>query len=224
MSKEYSDEMLAQAFRAENEGKHSQARDCVMVSTALMYIGTLGNQGIGMFFRRYIQLSSRRRCESFFYLKKSNRMSQKNHEGRDGFFKDVVATYERLALRIKELRRQEEETERVEQEQVALRLQLATKEDGTLELPLSETPSVEELERADVFRGLPRAFQRALLLQDPDEINGFFASVGKDEVDELVEKCSAVGLIEMGDDDDDDKAAEVEGEADVEELVEDTVD
>ncbi len=68
VKQKYSDEILAEAFRLEMEGKPEEARHCVHQSLILQYCGILGSGGTGMFFKRCALFS----FPFIAFLKRSN--------------------------------------------------------------------------------------------------------------------------------------------------------
>jgi cell division cycle protein 37 len=51
-TQKYSDEVMAEAFRLEMDGKSNEAKVCIHQSLILQYCGLLGKDGIAMFFKR----------------------------------------------------------------------------------------------------------------------------------------------------------------------------
>ncbi|KAJ3087188.1 hsp90 co-chaperone Cdc37 [Quaeritorhiza haematococci] len=182
-TQQYSDEVLAEAFRLQMRGEKEKARNAVQQALILQYCGLLGKDGISLFF---------------------SRLEAPIGNARKMFFTDVQDTYKRISERVEVLLAQNEEQEEAERQAALRRLEAATQKDGTLALPLPPDGSAteEEKERAAVFALLPHGLQRGLLLQDVDEINAALAAMDKDEANQLMKRASEVGLIELQEDDD----------------------
>ncbi|KAJ1558994.1 hsp90 co-chaperone Cdc37, partial [Cladochytrium tenue] len=171
----YSDEILAEAFSLQMKGNTSLAKNCVHQSLIIQYCEVLGRDGVSLFFQR---------------------LSNPTHKAREQFRKDVNETYTRIANRVKELKRQEEEKELEEKRAGEARVAAALQPDGSYKLPVEDE---EDQRRSDVFDTLPRALQVALLKQDVDEINGFLASAPKEEAEKYLKDAASVGLISLSD-------------------------
>ncbi|KAJ3116078.1 hsp90 co-chaperone Cdc37 [Phlyctochytrium bullatum] len=189
----FSDEVLAQAFHLEMQGKRAAARRCVHQSLILQYCDALGADGIRLFFAR---------------------MGNATHRAREMFGKDVKDTYERIAARVvvlkEEEKKKEEERKKEEEEERRVgeaRVKEALQEDGSYKLPVGDDASELEKRRAEVFAQFPRDFQRAILLQDVDEINAALQNWDRAEAGELLKKADEVGLITLQEEDDDAEGA-----------------
>ncbi|KAJ3191216.1 Kinesin- protein 6 [Irineochytrium annulatum] len=171
----YSDEILAQAFNLEMSGEPGRAKQCVHQSLMLQYCHVLGKDGIMLFFMR---------------------LKNPQHSAREVFMKDVADTYLRISNRVKELKKQEKEKEDEEKRQAEARVAAALQEDGTYALPVTEESTEEDKKRAEVFATFPASFQKAILTQDVDEINGVLAEL-KESAEEMLKMADSVGLITL---------------------------
>ncbi|KAI8608245.1 hypothetical protein BC830DRAFT_22522 [Chytriomyces sp. MP71] len=181
LDEKYSDQILAEAFNAGIRGDLARTRVCVHQSLLLQYCRLLGKDGVRLFFER---------------------LRTKGHKGQEAFFTDVESTYARIEKRVGELKREEEEAERKEKEEGEARARAALQPDGTYALPVTEESSEEDLKRAEVFKELPVALQRALLTQDIDEINAFLGSSSKEDTEKYVSLATSVGLISLSTEED----------------------
>ncbi|KAI9327598.1 hypothetical protein DFJ73DRAFT_782874 [Zopfochytrium polystomum] len=170
----YSDEILAEAFSLQMKGQPKQAKQCVHQSLMIQYCELLGKDGVSLFFQR---------------------LANPSHKAREQFMKDVNDTYTRIANRVKELKKQEEEKELEEKRQGEARVAAALQPDGSYKLPVEDE---EDQRRSDVFDTLPRELQVALLKQDVDEINAFLATAGTD-AEKYLKEAASVGLITLSD-------------------------
>ncbi|TPX40810.1 hypothetical protein SeMB42_g05865 [Synchytrium endobioticum] len=168
-----SDEVLAEAMRLEMAGKNTPAKQCVQQSLILQYCANLGKDGVRLFFER---------------------MKNTTHGARKLYTDDVEKTYQRIANRVKEMAKEAEEKEKAE---AAARIAAAEQPDGSYALPDLEDASEEYKTKAQVFKDLPRKFQRALLSQDADEINRAMSTMPQGELDDMISKCVKCGLLDM---------------------------
>ncbi|KAJ3213432.1 hsp90 co-chaperone Cdc37 [Dinochytrium kinnereticum] len=190
VSSKFSDEILAEAFHLEMEGKKKEAKRCVHQSLVLQYCDVLGKDGIRLFFAR---------------------MANPTHTAREVFQKDVSDTYQRISDRVKVLKveekQKEEEERRLAEEEKKMgeaRVAAALQPDGTYKLPVTKDSTELEKKRAEVFAEFPTAFQRALLTQDVDEINEVLTSWDRSEAGDLLKRADEVGLITLQEDDGED--------------------
>ncbi|KAI8848324.1 Cdc37 N terminal kinase binding-domain-containing protein [Chytridium lagenaria] len=123
--KQVFDEILAQAFHLEMEGKKTAARRCVHQSLVLQYCEVLGKDGIRLFFTSV--------CKDVAdtYQRISDRVKVLKKEEKEKEEKE---------------RLEAEEEKRLGEARVAAALQ----EDGTYKLPVDETSTELEIKRAEV--------------------------------------------------------------------------
>ncbi|TPX65664.1 threonine---tRNA ligase [Spizellomyces sp. 'palustris'] len=183
VSQRYSDMILAEAFRKQMDGQDKEARQCVQQALLLQYCALLGADGVRLFFTR---------------------LSSPNHTASTMFHKDVLETYTRIQMRVRTLLAEQSATQAAERAALEQRLASCTRPDGTYFLSMSVDASEAELERARVFGELAPEFQKALLLQDVDLINGFLTSVGREEGERVVRLCSGVGLLDLEEEEEED--------------------
>ena len=144
----YSDEILAEAFRLEMDGKSAMAKNCVTQALILQYCGLLGKDGISMFFKRYS-------CLIIIF-----RMENSSRGAINMFTKDCDDTWSRIKNRVGEIHAQNEDEEHREKLEGLARLEAAKQSDGSLALPVG--PEGEGEDRARVFAGFDRDFQGIL--------------------------------------------------------------
>ncbi|KAJ3056905.1 hsp90 co-chaperone Cdc37 [Rhizophlyctis rosea] len=176
-TQKYCDELLAEGFRREMEGKKTEAQNAIKNALLLQYCGLLGQDGINTFFTRL----------------------NTNPPAREMYMKDVSDTYGRIEARVATLKKESQQREEAEQEMYRQRLQAALQPDGSLALPVpeGEAEDSEARRRAEVFKDLPRDFQEALLLSDVDRMNDYFNSLGSEEAEKVVKRLTEVNLLEL---------------------------
>lgn len=172
----YSDQVLAEAFRKEMTGEKLCAQKCVHQALLLQYCGLLGKDGISLFFAR---------------------MRTHDHKGQAMFLQDVDDTYSRISNRVAEILGEEEKREKEENERKISRLEALKQPDGTICFPILEESTQEEQARALFFNQLDRSFQEALLLEDVDKINVHLAQMSKEDAELLVQNCDEYGLLTL---------------------------
>ena len=122
-------------------------------------------------------------------------MESPSPAAKDMFQKDTTQTYTRISSRVQEIQREQLEQEEKERQEGLARVEAARQEDGSFALPVG--PDGEGQERADVFKGLDKTFQEALLMQDVDLINQYLATLGKEEAERVVKDADRVGLLTL---------------------------
>ncbi|KAJ3217437.1 hsp90 co-chaperone Cdc37 [Clydaea vesicula] len=179
VSQNQSDEILAEAFRLQMKGNTKACKTYIHQALLLQYCSLLGKDGVALFFKR---------------------IKTPNNPANEVYLKDVEETYQRIVARVKVLNQEAKEEEEKEKREGLERLAAATQPDGTLALP--RVGDEEDIKRADVFAMLPYNLQRAMLLQDVDEINAALQTLDKDESHRLIGLASEVGLIQLQEEDD----------------------
>ncbi|KAJ1565557.1 hsp90 co-chaperone Cdc37 [Nowakowskiella sp. JEL0078] len=174
--------ILAEAFRKEMDGDSETAKNCVHQSLVLQYTSLLGKDGVTLFFKR---MDSEPKAQKMF-------------------FDDLESTFSRIKIRVAEIKKNEKDKELAEIEAAQRRLEAATLPDGTYSLPLPDNPTEQQLERNQLFLSYPPQFQRALILQDVEEINVYLASLQKEDAQKLLEDCNRTGLITIASESDED--------------------
>ncbi|KAI8147120.1 hypothetical protein BJV82DRAFT_597851 [Fennellomyces sp. T-0311] len=168
VTEKISDQILAEAFTSQMQGKEEYARNCVIQALTLQYCGQLGRDGINTFFMR---------------------MNGPNAQARKMFFDDVDNTYKRIKTRCAEIlaERQNEQVETI---------QLQAAGDGsqiTINIP---EPKEEELYK--VYQALPENFREALKTGSLDKINKVLERLSVDDAETLVQVCSQYGFLDVG--------------------------
>lgn len=77
--------------------------------------------------------------------------------------------------------------------------------DGSFKMPLSDTPSEQELKTAEWFNGLPQSYQEGLLTEDVDKINAFLSSLAPEESEREAKRAVEAGFIQMEEIEEDEK-------------------
>ncbi|KAI9491214.1 hypothetical protein BDB00DRAFT_789746 [Zychaea mexicana] len=168
VNEKISDQILAEAFTSQLQGKEEYAHNCVIQSLTLQYCGQLGKNGIATFFTR---------------------MNGPNQQGRKMFFDDVEGTYKRIKTRCAEIL-----AERANDQVETIQLQAA--QDGspiTIRIP-----DTKEEEAYKVFLALPEPFREALKTGKLDNLNKVLEGMSVDDAETLVQVCSQYGFLDVG--------------------------
>ncbi|KAI9726974.1 MAG: hsp90 co-chaperone Cdc37 [Chrysothrix sp. TS-e1954] len=171
------DGLLMQAFDLQHENKPAEARHAVHQALLLQYCRALGKDGVGLFFKR---------------------ITTKDHQARKVFFDDVNQTYARVKDRTKEMTKEslqpEGEGEGVEQ------IQLQAVNPGSkihITVPDENATDEETKEARKLYETFPPGLQRALTSGRLDEVNSVLGKMSVEEAEEIVEKLSAGGMLNM---------------------------
>jgi hypothetical protein len=122
-------------------------------------------------------------------------MESPSPAAKEMFQKDTSETYTRISNRVQEIQKEQQEQEEKERQEGLARMAAARQEDGSYALPVG--PNGEGKERAQVFEGLEKEFQEALLMQDVDLINQYLATLGKEDAERIVKDADRVGLLTL---------------------------
>ncbi|KAI7846688.1 hypothetical protein BDC45DRAFT_75216 [Circinella umbellata] len=163
-----SDQILAEAFTSQIQGKEDYARNCVIQALTLQYCGQLGRDGVNTFFTK---------------------MCTNDPQARNMFFKDADGTYDRIKTRCAEIIA-ERSNDQVET------IQLQAAQDGspiTIRMP---DPKEEEAYK--VFQALPETFRDALKTGELDNLNKVLEQMSVDDAETLVQVCSQYGFLDVG--------------------------
>jgi len=185
-----SDALLIAGYRAEREGKHKYAKQCVHQSLLLQYGEKLGSDGISVFFNKMIHADPRALMV---------------------FMKDVDDTYNHIVSRVK-ANKDEEDALRQSTEQIQLVPENPDAEisfeipDGpppeTIQL---EGPGAEDLDpvevrkalqlRWEVFDGFEEDMKTALKSQKLESVNKVLGAMDIDEAERIVELLQISGIL-----------------------------
>jgi cell division cycle protein 37 len=167
VSREYSDHLMARAFKLEMDGKSTEAKACARWSLALSYCFQMGKDGVGLFFKRYA-ISQHTACSCVSMLSGGPAAVQV-------FETDLEGTYARIRERSKILRdKRKQESDQLDENNSNL------------------TP-----EQSEAFNAFPKYFQDALFSNDIDQINAAFAKMDETLAADVMAKCQATGLISL---------------------------
>ncbi|KAL5524797.1 CDC37 [Sanghuangporus sanghuang] len=183
-----SDALLIAGFRAEREGRHAYAKQCVHQALLIQYCEQLGTDGVRLFFKR---------------------MTAGDPRAERVFQTDVENTYQHVKGRVEATRA---EMDRGGEEQI----QLVAEGDGTqisfvipdgpppehleLEGPGTENLDIEQVRRAlqmrwDVFNGFRDDLKEALKSQQLQEVNKVLASMTVEEAEKVVQLLDQTGIL-----------------------------
>ncbi|KAL5482910.1 CDC37_3 [Sanghuangporus weigelae] len=183
-----SDALLVAGFRAEREGRHAYAKQCVHQALLIQYCEQLGTDGVRLFFKR--MTAGDPRVERVFQT-------------------DVENTYKHVKSRAEATNA---EMDRSGEGQI----QLVAEGDGTqisfvvpdgpppehleLEGPGTENLDIEQVRRVlqmrwDVFNGFRDDLKEALKSQKLEEVNKVLASMTVEEAEKVVQLLDQSGIL-----------------------------
>ena len=203
-----SDALLVAGYRAEREGKHKYAKQCVHQSLLLQYGEKLGRDGVSIFFNKCVFLSSLLPPTPTDF---SRRMINADQRAVMVFMKDVDDTYAHIVTRVK-VNKEEEEALGQGAEQIQLVPENPDAEisfnvpDGPppenikLEGPGTEGMEIEEVRKAlqlqwDVFEGFEEDMKAALKSQKLEAVNKVLGSMKIEEAERVVQLLQMSGIL-----------------------------
>jgi cell division cycle protein 37 len=160
------DSLLVLAFNSELDGRGAFAFQCVHQALLLQYCRALGNDGVGLFFKR---------------------ITTPGHQAQKVFSDDVRDTYQRIKSRAKELNaNKSQDGEGVEQ------IQLHAVEPGTA-INITIPPEDDSPSRK-LFEAFSPGLRRALESKSLDEVNKVLGKMSVEEAEEVVAHLSEVSF------------------------------
>ena len=191
------DGLLAEAFEAQLAGKDEYAQQCVHQAMILQFCGSLGKDGIGLFFQRYHHRSTFHPVQFSFPADSFHRrVLTKGHKGQKIFHDEVLSTYSNLRTRCEEIKKRQMEQGAKDNEGVE-QIQLHPVEPGTtINIIVPQPHSEEEVDREarKVFESFSPRLQKALESGSLDEVNKVLGDMSIPEAEDVVAKLGEVGV------------------------------
>jgi cell division cycle protein 37 len=167
------DGLLVMAFNNQLDGRGEFARQCVHHALLLQYCRSLGQNGVGLFFKR---------------------ITTPGHQAQKVFSDDVNETYNRIRTRAKEIKAQgglddSDKTGGVEQ------IQLHAVDPGTtinITIPPESSEDPAEQHARQLFEAFSPGLRRALQSGSLDEVNKVLGKMSVEEAEEIVAQLSEV--------------------------------
>lgn len=168
------DALMIEAFNAQMKSQETYARTCVHQSLLIQYCRQLGQNGVGVFFKR---------------------ITTKGHQAQQVFNKDLSETYARIKTRAAELQKEEgNDPAGVEQ------IQLHAVEPGTeihINVPEADSEDPVEQQARQIFDQFPPGLQRALQSGSLDQVNLVLGKMSVEEAEEVVELLGQGGMLSL---------------------------
>ncbi|KAJ1894396.1 hsp90 co-chaperone Cdc37 [Kickxella alabastrina] len=167
-----SDQIMAQAFTMELDGKKKLARQYVKQALILTYILKMGASGVNVFF---------------------NRVGPKG-PAQDSFERDVASYYERIEERCKVIKSERDADDADDEPEVeSIQLQC---DDPNAPIRIYVPSEDEEVaQRLELFDQLPEDFKDALRVGTLEAINKVLATVSGSEAERLLGICGEGGFL-----------------------------
>ncbi|KAF9999837.1 hsp90 co-chaperone Cdc37 [Entomortierella chlamydospora] len=167
----YSDEIMAQAFKAQMEGDETYANNCVHQALVLQYCAQLGKDGVGLFFHR---------------------IRDPGHAALKIFQNDWKDTYTRIKERCKVLAQERAANAPPGVETI----QLQAAEPGTQIHIAGPSPDADPKVH-EIFAALPEDFQEAIISGSLDNVNKSLEGMSVQLAEEVVRVCNQVGFLSI---------------------------
>ncbi|KAF9429020.1 hsp90 co-chaperone Cdc37, partial [Entomortierella beljakovae] len=167
----YSDEIMAQAFKAQMEGDEAYANNCVHQALVLQYCAQLGKDGVGLFFHR---------------------IRDPAHGALKIFQNDWKDTYTRIKERCKVLAQERAANAAPGVETI----QLQAADPGT-QIHIAGPPSDADPKVHEIFAALPEDFQEAIISGSLDNVNKSLEGMSVELAEEVVRVCNQVGFLSI---------------------------
>ncbi|KAF9579516.1 hsp90 co-chaperone Cdc37 [Lunasporangiospora selenospora] len=170
-TQKYSDEIMAQAFKAQMTGDETYANNCVHQALILQYCAQLGKDGVGLFFHR---------------------IHDPSHGALKVFQNDWKDTYNRIKERCKVLA--EERVASASPGQETIQLQAA---DPGTHIHITGPPEDADPKVHEIFAALPEDFQEAIISGSLDNVNKSLEGMSVQLAEEVVRVCNQVGFLSI---------------------------
>ncbi|KAI1314674.1 hsp90 co-chaperone Cdc37 [Mortierella claussenii] len=167
----YSDEIMAQAFKAQMDGDEAYANNCVHQALVLQYCAQLGKDGVGLFFYR---------------------IRDPSHAALKIFQNDWKDTYTRIRDRCKVLA----EERAANQSPGVETIQLQAADPGT-QIHITGPPADADPKVHEIFAALPEDFQEAILSGSLENVNKSLEGMSVQLAEEVVRVCNQVGFLSI---------------------------
>ncbi|KAF9973671.1 hsp90 co-chaperone Cdc37 [Modicella reniformis] len=170
-TQKYSDEIMAQAFKAQMEGDEDYANNCVHQALVLQYCSQLGKDGVGLFFHR---------------------IRDPAHGALRIFQNDWKDTYTRIKDRCKVLAQERAANASPGTETI----QLQAAEPGT-QIHITGPPEDADPKVHEIFAALPEDFQEAIHSGSLENVNKSLEGMSVQLAEEVVRVCNQVGFLSI---------------------------
>ncbi|KAG0318045.1 hsp90 co-chaperone Cdc37 [Linnemannia gamsii] len=170
-TQKYSDEIMAQAFKAQMDGDEAYANTCVHQALILQYCAQLGKDGVGLFFHR---------------------IRDPGHPALKIFQNDWKDTYTRIKERCKVLAQERAASGGPGVETI----QLQAADPGT-QIHITGPPEDADPKVHEIFAALPEDFQEAILSGSLDNVNKSLEGMSVQLAEEVVRVCNQVGFLSI---------------------------
>ncbi|KAK3813116.1 MAG: Hsp90 co-chaperone Cdc37 [Benniella sp.] len=170
-TQKYSDEIMAQAFKAQMEGDETYANNCVHQALVLQYCSQLGKDGVGLFFHR---------------------IRDPAHGALKIFQNDWKDTYTRIKDRCKVLAQERAANASPGVETI----QLQAAEPGT-QIHITGPPADADPKVHEIFAALPEDFQEAIQSGSLEKVNKSLEGMSVQLAEEVVRVCNQVGFLSI---------------------------
>ncbi|KAF8941076.1 hypothetical protein EDD21DRAFT_410642 [Dissophora ornata] len=170
-TQKYSDEIMAQAFKAQMDGEETYANNCVHQALILQYCAQLGKDGVGLFFHR---------------------IRDPGHAALKIFQNDWKDTYTRIKERCKVLAQERAENASPGVETI----QLQAADPGT-QIHIAGPQEDADPKVHEIFAALPEDFQEAIISGSLDNVNKSLEGMSVQLAEEVVRVCNQVGFLSI---------------------------
>ncbi|KAF9193810.1 hsp90 co-chaperone Cdc37 [Haplosporangium sp. Z 767] len=170
-TQKYSDEIMAQAFKAQMDGDETYANNCVHQALILQYCAQLGKDGVGLFFHR---------------------IRDPGHPALKIFQNDWKDTYTRIKERCKVLA--QERAANASPGVETIQLQVA---DPGTQIHITGPPADADPKVHEIFAALPEDFQEAIISGSLDNVNKSLEGMSVQLAEEVVRVCNQVGFLSI---------------------------
>lgn len=206
------DGLLMEAFNAGLDGNLPYAKQCVHQALLLQYCRTLGKDGVGMFFKRYVVPSYTPPApppplevyQNYIARRKTDAcphsITTPNHQAQKVFSDDVNSTFNRIKTRTAELKAERAANADTDAGGGVEQIQLHAVEPGSsinINVPQPGSTDAIEIEARRVFETFPPGLQRALESGSLDRVNEVLGKMSVGEAEEVVDKLGEQGMLSM---------------------------
>ncbi len=204
------DALFLAAYTAQSEGKPKYAKQCIHQSLLLQYCEKLGNDGVGVFFKKYgfFYQASPGSLNPFFPLL---RMISGDKRTLKVFQDDVEKTYEHVVNRVKINQEEAASREQIqlvpENPETTITFNVPTgppPENLVLEGAGTEDLDIEEVRKAlqfrwEIFQGFPKDLQEALETGELEKVNKVLGEMDVAEAEGIVNNLDVAGILSFAD-------------------------
>ena len=192
------DGLLVEGFNAQMDGKADYAKQCVHQALLLQYCRSLGRDGVGLFFKRYVQLRLLLRiAKAGIVTDPCDSITTSGHQAQKVFQDDVNSTYARIRTRCAELVKEKAANPKAAGTE---QIQLHAVDPNTsihINIPSSSPTEEIEIKARETFETFPPGLQRALESGELDKVNEILGKMSMEEAEEVVEKLGEGGMLSV---------------------------